>query len=48
MHGFRHYEVRLRRSQRRAYVIARSLLVAAAALLVFLVLFLVLSILRGT
>ena len=36
MHGFRHYEVRLRRSRRTPYVVARRLLVLVAlALLLF-------------
>jgi hypothetical protein len=34
MHGIRHYEVRLRRSQRTPYVVARTLLVVAAIVLV--------------
>jgi len=32
VHGFRHYEVRLRRSRRRRYVVARRALVSAAIL----------------
>jgi hypothetical protein len=34
MHGLRHYEVRIRRSQRTQYVVARTLLVVAAVVLV--------------
>jgi hypothetical protein len=36
MHGLRHYEVRLRRSHRAPYVVARTLLIAAAAALVLI------------
>ena len=36
MHGLRHYEVRLRRSQRTPYVVARTLLIVAAAVLVLI------------
>ena len=39
LHGVRHYEVRLRRSRRRPYVIARRLIVAAAVLLVIIAVF---------
>jgi hypothetical protein len=38
MHGLRHYEVRLRRSQRTQYVVARTLLIAAAVVLVLIAL----------
>jgi hypothetical protein len=41
MHGLRHYEVRLRRSQRTPYVVARTLLVVAGLVLVLVVLVLV-------
>jgi hypothetical protein len=40
MHGLRHYEVRLRRSQRTQYVVARTLLVVAAVVVVLVGLFL--------
>ena len=40
MYGLKHYAHRLRWSQRRPYVIARSLLATAAVLLVFLFVFL--------
>ena len=39
MHGLRHYEVRLRRSRRTPYIVARRLLVIATlALAMFLIL----------
>jgi hypothetical protein len=41
MHGLRHYEVRLRRSQRTQYVVARTLLVVVAVALALLGLLLV-------
>ncbi len=37
MHSLRHYEVRLRQSQRRPYVMARRLLAVAVALVVVVV-----------
>jgi hypothetical protein len=39
MHGFKYYEVRLRRSQRRPYVIARRLFKGAAIMALAIVLF---------
>jgi hypothetical protein len=39
MHGFRYYEVRLRQSQRRGYVIARRLLKGTTLVALAIVLF---------
>jgi hypothetical protein len=39
MYGFKHYEVRLRRSQRRRYVIARHLLKGTVVVALAIVLF---------
>jgi hypothetical protein len=38
MHGLRHYEVRIRRSQRTPYVVARTLLSVGAVVLVLIAL----------
>jgi hypothetical protein len=42
LHGFKHYEVRLRRSQRRRYVVARRLIKGAAIMALAIVLFAIL------
>jgi hypothetical protein len=39
MHGFKHYEVRLRQSQRRPYAIARRLVKGTAIMALAIVLF---------
>jgi hypothetical protein len=43
MHGLRHYEVRLRRSQRTRYVVARSLLLVAGLVFGLVVLALIIK-----
>ena len=41
MHGLRHYEVRLRRSRRTPYVVARRLIVLIVLIVLVLVLFVI-------